>query len=121
MKFRGIFTRVFRMFAFLNLLFFVGAFLTGVMPRIKTTKRFQNPTPSFYVYGVETKENITLYTSDGSSGSWKRSNEFDGEYYWAGSGKSLEIELVDENLEGWYKCGDSEPVYLMKVDSDKTN
>ncbi len=125
MRLRGIFTRVFRMFAFLNLLFLVGAFLTSFIPRIKTTKMNKQATPDFYIYGAEetvfddnnnlTKDDLTLYTSDGSSGTWKKSATKNGTYTDVSTGTSLVLGKDDSDVAGyWFKCNNSEPIRVLR-------
>ena len=86
----------------------------------------------FYIYGVREREYVwneeesdydvskngmVLHTSDGSSGTWKKSDAYRGNYVTVGTGPSLYLEDLTEP-EGWYKCGNSAPIHVMEVDYD---
>ena len=77
----------------------------------------------FFIYGVEElyaasgTYNMALHTSDGSKGSWSKSDALDGTYSpIPGATNVASVNLGEgTDVEGWYKCGDSDPIHILKV------
>ena len=75
----------------------------------------------FYIYGVQdvSHSKVVLYTSDGSSGNWTKSNTKDGTYEPIGTeGHSLDLGSTDN--DGWYKCNNSPAIRVMKKSQDSS-
>ena len=86
----------------------------------------------FYIYGVEeseyvwnkdeyeydiAKNGMVLHTSDGSSGTWKKSDEYRGNYATIGTGSSFDLKDLAV-VDGWYKCGNSAPIHIMSINKN---
>ena len=108
---RGILKSIVAIFLFMFFAILIGA-----------TSNVAYAQSDFYIYGarVYTEVNSTntynmvLYTSDGSSGTWSKSNTVDGEYTTIGTGVSIDLGEEENDLSGWYKCNNSEPIHLIE-------
>ena len=82
-----------------------------------------NADSDFFIYGVEEyytasgTYNMALHTSDGSKGTWTKSDAVDGTYSPIPEATNVAFVNLGEgtDVEGWYKCNDSDPIHILTV------